>query len=833
MEENNVFNEAAILKRLKHYLPHQAPLKDFVHHNTLGAFQELHFEEAISRASKIFGFKTSLNIEEYRDLYKQHLIREDILERVIIKRKGEANADVWIHNLFHKAYDISIHSRIGYFREWWKTAYKVDLEHEINNLLFRLLGGYLDQGIALWHFPFDERGFLASVRGLEDKSLADFVRTKLGMQLLSDENITIKDLLDRLVGDEKLYENYLFEQQFSHPGWSGMVVMVEKQPESLLDPRPISLSDLIKFELILEIDAIEYHQKKKWKPLGEHDLGEIPYLFAPTPRTVEDDAIAIWQEAYEWSYYDSVLAGIQKMKGKSHRKPNKSFQAMFCIDDREGSIRRYVEKYDPNCETYGTPGHFGIPMYYQPQDSLFQTKVCPGPVTPKHLVKEIGETEKIKKEIHFSRYSNHPIFGFVYSLVVGFWSGLMMFFNIFKPSFSTMATSSFSHMGKKSQLSIEHKHGDIDEKTGLQIGFTIEEMTNIVSSVLRSIGLVEDFGKIIYSIGHGGSSVNNTHYAGYDCGACSGRPGSVNARVFAAMANHKEVRKALRERGIDIPDYTQFVGGLHDTTRDEIEFYDEDVLRTFNAEFHAKNLAVFTTALDMNAKERSRRFFSINSKKSASAIHEEIRNRSISLFEPRPELNHATNALCIVGRHSLNEGLFLDRRAFSNSYDYSIDPKGELLLNILNAAGPVCGGINLEYYFSRVDNQKLGAGSKLPHNVVGLIGVSNGVEGDLRPGLPLQMIDLHDPIRLMMIVEHYPEVVLETIQKNPSTYEWFKNEWVVLSVVHPETYEMYRFEKEAFTPYQPLKKLLDTVENVDALVESHDKNFPVYLIKKA
>jgi uncharacterized protein len=54
----------------------------------------------------------------------------------------------------------------------------------------------------------------------------------------------------------------------------------------------------------------------------------------------------------------------------------------------------------------------------------------------------------------------------------------------------------------------------------------------------------------------------------------------------------------------------------------------------------------------------------------------------------------------------------------------------------------------LEYYFSRVDNQKLGAGTKLPHNVMGLIGVANGIEGDLRPGLPLQMIEVHDPVKI-------------------------------------------------------------------------------------
>ena len=87
------------------------------------------------------------------------------------------------------------------------------------------------------------------------------------------------------------------------------------------------------------------------------------------------------------------------------------------------------------------------------------------------------------------------------------------------------------------------------------------------------------------------------------------------------------------------------------------------------------------------------------------------------------------------------------------------------MFGILKACAPVCGGINLAYYFAKVDDQKFGSGSKLPHNVVSLIGVTNGVEGDLRTGLPYQMIDVHDPIRLMMIVEHYPEVVLKTILK--------------------------------------------------------------------
>jgi uncharacterized protein YbcC (UPF0753/DUF2309 family) len=246
---------------------------------------------------------------------------------------------------------------------------------------------------------------------------------------------------------------------------------------------------------------------------------------------------------------------------------------------------------------------------------------------------------------------------------------------------------------------------------------------------------------------------------------------------------------------------------------------------------HTTHEGLFSKALDFNAKERSRRFESIDTTLTAEKIHEKIRTRSVSLFEPRPELNHATNSLCIVGSRALSKDLFLDRRAFMNSYNYKIDPTGTYLFNILKAAAPVCGGINLEYYFSRVDNQKLGAGSKLPHNVMGLFGVANGIDGDLRPGLPSQMIEVHDPIRMLFIVEHFPAVVLSTIQKAPETYEWFINEWVHLMVVNPETKELSRFINGEFIPYQALQHKVETIKNIEPLLETHQENVPVYIIQ--
>ena len=244
-----------------------------------------------------------------------------------------------------------------------------------------------------------------------------------------------------------------------------------------------------------------------------------------------------------------------------------------------------------------------------------------------------------------------------------------------------------------------------------------------------------------------------------------------------------------------------------------------------------KNKMSFIKALSKNAKERSRRFVTVNSKIDIQKLHEKVKTRSVSLYEPRPELNHATNSLCIVGSRRLTEDLFLDRRAFMNSYDYKIDLEGNYLFNILKAAAPVCGGINLEYYFSRVDNLKLGAGTKLPHNVMGLIGVANGIDGDLRPGLPNQMVEVHDPLRLLMIVEHYPDVVLKTIQRTPELYEWFINEWVHLVVIAPEDKSLWRFSEVNFHDYEPTAQTIISVDNLETIFEHQSENLPVYLLK--
>lgn len=846
------FDEPRFLHSLKHYLPTQGPLKDFVHHNTLHAFQDMKFYDAIYKASAIFGYQTTFSLAEYRDLYAINRITPEILDRTIEERKGAKDFEEWHSRVLSKEYDSITELRIGKLRKEWKRLYPINMDNAVQPLLFRIICSYVDQGIAISPFPFEDKGLLNAVRELEDRSLISFFKTKRARKLLRAKSCSITKLLEILVGKDKeeYFEQYIYDQQFAHRGWSGMVSTLEDKPESLLYPKNIVLEDMIILELLLEIDTLTSVLGDDWKPLGSVITQPPVDMFADEPPTELQEVIKIWQDAFEWSYYDTVLSGlVLTFPDKSAEKEEtaqKSFQSIFCIDEREYSLRTYVESLDKHAETFGAPGFFGVEFYFHPAHAKFYDKLCPAPVTPKYLIKEVmndgSDAHVHEKEVMYTKHSHKLVRGFFFSYLLGIPALGKLIANLIHPTMSPAIADAFAHMDPSAELTVVHTGGH-DKEKGLQVGFTVEEMADRVEKLLRCIGLTKNFSPLVYVVGHGSSSANNPHHGAHDCGACSGRPGLVNARVFAHMVNYRPVREMLKARGLTIPETSQFVGGLHDTASDEVRFYDEAVLTEKNSRLHDKNKQLFEAALDLNAKERSRRFKSISTKQDIQKIRQDIKKRSVSYYEPRPELGHGTNALCVVGRRSLTKHLFLDRRAFLNSYDYRSDPEGQLLLNVLTPLGIVCGGINLEYFFSRMDNYKLGAGTKLPHNVMGLIGVSNSSDGDLRSGLPLQMIEVHDPVRLLMVVEHYPEVVKKVIHQNPDLYEWFANEWIHLTVIHPEEKSLYVFEDDEFVPYTPLTKKLPVSDDISRMFETAAKmktnhildatkeNLPVHIIK--
>lgn len=147
-------------------------------------------------------------------------------------------------------------------------------------------------------------------------------------------------------------------------------------------------------------------------------------------------------------------------------------------------------------------GIFTVEFFFQPEDGKFYTKLCPAPVTPKYLIKEVGSKSKRQKDLYFNKHSHSFYSGWLISQTLGFWSAVKLFINIFRPSLSPATAYSFRHMDKFSSLTIENKSLD-DRENNLQIGFTVEEMANRAEALLKSIGLVKNFAPLVYLIGHG------------------------------------------------------------------------------------------------------------------------------------------------------------------------------------------------------------------------------------------------------------------------------------------------------------------------------------------
>ncbi|MFM8987037.1 MAG: putative inorganic carbon transporter subunit DabA [Planctomycetia bacterium] len=297
----------------------------------------------------------------------------------------------------------------------------------------------------------------------------------------------------------------------------------------------------------------------------------------------------------------------------------------------------------------------------------------------------------------------------------------------------------------------------------------------------------------------------------YDCGACGGGRGGANARAFALMANDPRVRRRLAEQGLTIPTDTAFIGGMQDTCSDGVDFYDRDRVPAG----HRGELAAFETAchqaLAADAQERCRRFDSVPLDVTAEEALRRVEGRANDLAQVRPELGHATNAICLIGRRRRSRGLFLDRRAFLVSYDPDGDAAGEILARTLAAVGPVAAGINLAYTLGRIDPIGYGCGTKLPHNITGLIGVMDGHASDLRTGLPWQTVEIHEPVRLLVVIDAPVERILAAIARVPPVQRLVANRWVQVAAWGAAETGLCWFDGERFQPYVPEADRIPTV----------------------
>ncbi|MGD8546364.1 MAG: DUF2309 domain-containing protein [Thiohalophilus sp.] len=341
-----------------------------------------------------------------------------------------------------------------------------------------------------------------------------------------------------------------------------------------------------------------------------------------------------------------------------------------------------------------------------------------------------------------------------------------------------------------------------------RIGFSLDEQANFVAQALHSIGLTQDLSRFILLVGHGSTSENNPYESALDCGACGGNHGLTNARALAQMANKPQVRKRLHDQGFEIPDDAWFVPALHDTTTDEIRLFDLDNLPSTHVVYLDRLRNGLTGAARMCAQERMPELQLTPSKIDAGKAKRDAQRNSMDWSQVRPEWGLSGNAYFIIGRRDLTRQFSLEGRAFLHSYDYNADPKRRLLESILS--GPLVVGqwINMEHYFSTVDNERFGSGSKVYHNVSGRFGVMTGNLSDLRTGLPSQTVlqqgrPYHQPLRLITVIEAPFEHARQAVEEVAAVKNLVRNNWIRLVIVDPREQTAYLYDNDSWQS-QPL-----------------------------
>ncbi|HMC11650.1 MAG TPA: putative inorganic carbon transporter subunit DabA, partial [Pirellulaceae bacterium] len=450
----------------------------------------------------------------------------------------------------------------------------------------------------------------------------------------------IDETLRRLGVPAAETDEYLTRTLLAMRGWAGMLWQMETNAEWAVQPAPRgTLVEYVAVRLLLLRLAIEYVARTQ---LGESgDLTELRSRLrrktTPAGRvTVEQRTFLVFQLAQilgwnpdelnqlsknEWMQLVDEVESFSSLErrriyhlaferryrnqtldafvahAKYTRPPDQApnFQICCCLDEREESFRRHLEEIDPCCETLSFAGFFAVAMYYRGTVDAHYVPLCPVVIKPQHYVREevvysLEQSHRMRTETrralgkasHRIHVGSRSGLAGALASILGSLASIPLVARVLFPRLTSQirrAAGSFVQPPPVTRLILERTDPTPGPENG-HLGYTLAEMINIVERVLRDIGVISGFSRLVIIMGHGSSSLNNPHESAHDCGACGGGRGGPNARAYAHMANDPRIRTALAERGLVIPSQTIFVGGIHNTCDDSVGYYDLDRLPT-------------------------------------------------------------------------------------------------------------------------------------------------------------------------------------------------------------------------------------------------------------
>ncbi len=756
-------------------------LKNFVAVNPFVGFSDISFYQTCAQFRRVNRADVLMPRGFYKDALSSGFIQDQDLESALSLVSNLAGASRSIESLKEslsksavpqkpKAVVATISEVLDKLshgnRQLSRTAFMVDE-------IAKFCAGYYDEGQALLSFPLKEQSLYSAWLTLQkfDRN-PEFMGISHYRESIARAPTTpteaIEFVVEALGIPPRAVEDYLYRALFDINGWASYVRHLVWKSE-LNGEKNDSLVQLLAIRVVwgyaLFLERTDETFKREWK-LAMQEATQLPLDHDLSGD--KDLAIDIvLQEAYELAYQRRLFKSINEVAGpqipSAAQRP--ALQAAFCIDVRSEVFRRALEKVCAGAETIGFAGFFGIPLEFTPNGAEQVRDQCPVLLKPAYKATESGNFRKRVSD-SWRRFKLSAVSCFAYVETFG----VFAVFDLISKTFC---------LSKTAPPSVGKIH--IQRVSEYDNHFSDTQKIQLAKTILHAMSLTKDFAPVVLLVGHGSSTTNNPHASGLNCGACGGHSGEVNAVVLANILNEPSVREGLRLEGQIIPNDTWFLGGLHNTTTDEVAVLGIEQAPSASKDKIKELQGWLAQAAGLSRNERLPAL--VPHKKNGAKA--EVFARSLDWSQVRPEWGLAGNTAFIVGPRSLTKKIDLGGRAFLHSYDWKSDEDFSVLELIMTAPMVVASWINLQYFASTTNNQVFGAGNKVLHNVTGTIGVIEGNSGDLRVGLPWQSVHngcqfVHQPLRLNVIITAPTEAISRVIEKHPSVQNLVDNKWIHL-----------------------------------------------------
>ena len=755
------------------------PLYSFVTSNPLSGYENTSFKEALFSAEHYLNTNVFPSAKLYEQAWEKGNISREVLINLLKEKGFQETPEYYLEQIIEQ-----------------KSVEKLNPNHQVDRIMAKWLASFMDEGLAEWEMPFKSEGFFNAWRNLV------IYDNETGITTLKEIPKTSLETLKLILKDysEADYTTIFTHHLASLPGWTGYINHRETSGSEWQNEFPISMMDYLAARLWTAKKLNISILSEKTKVKTENEITKLKY---------------IWLKAWEKSWQNELIFSLEDFT-KSTQTANEipDAQLVFCIDTRSELIRRHVES-KGNYETFGYAGFFGIAMDYTNLKNGITRKSCPPIVGSAYVVTEKPQTQKdeafstFKKKNDQSQFKDYFLTRMKNMLPSAFGyveiSGLFYGFSLLG---RTLLPNKLHQISKEKSVQPESIcEPNIDKILTSELlsdTISLEEKVSIVKSGFDLMGW-KQFAPLVVFVGHGSHSTNNPFGSSLDCGACAASPGRHNARILAKLANLPQVRTVLAlQHNIVIPTDTIFIGAEHNTTTDQIELFDAQV-----PESHTNKLLVLKENLAEAQKTATQDRLGLTSKSIATA-----EQKATDWGETRPEWGLAKNAGFIVGSRNLTKHKNLDGRCFLHSYEWELDTEGKALEGIMQGPMVVTQWINNHYYFSTVDNDVYGGGSKITHNITGKFGVVQGNGGDLKMGLPMQSlfesdeVMHHQPLRLSVLINAPVERVTTILERNNNLKDLLDNEWIYLMVMDPtQNNQILKYEKSMQWVSETIKKV--------------------------